>query len=207
MYYLLDIMHIISTLGYVIMYVLYTTHVFYHDLRILTGTIIHYNNRQVDTVTWHRVLVSSPGFIHNLHLHKLWAVQLSWLERRANNANVVCSTPTMVNVNILETSKILLVKKQVLYMNIDQKLWNKLHGPMYYKINKRPLPITGILLYTFEIHFLSWLFVNVSAPISDLNRSNTCTRVLYVGTPAHKFYMQVNIIFISRQYIDQTTLI
>ena len=67
MYYLLDIMHIISTLGYVIMYVLYTTHVFYHDLRILTGTIIHYNNRQVDTVTWHRVLVSSPGFIHNLH--------------------------------------------------------------------------------------------------------------------------------------------
>jgi len=28
MYYLLDIMHIISTVGYVIMYVLYTKHVF-----------------------------------------------------------------------------------------------------------------------------------------------------------------------------------
>ena len=79
-------------------------------------------------------------------------------------------------------------------MNIDQKLWNKLHGPMHYKINKRSLPITGILLYIFEIYFLSCFFVNVSAPISDLNRSNTCNTIFKRSCKLYKHVGPFNII-------------
>jgi len=37
--------------------------------------------------------------------------------------------------------------EQLLYMNIDLKLWNKLHGPMYYKIGVTCV-YSGHMFYT-----------------------------------------------------------